>query len=41
MFVLIVSVALLLALQLLLALKGAVGFAHPRCAEIAGRKTVD
>jgi FHS family glucose/mannose:H+ symporter-like MFS transporter len=41
MFVLIVSVTLLLALQLLLALKGAVGFGDPACSEIAGRKTVD
>jgi MFS transporter, FHS family, glucose/mannose:H+ symporter len=41
MFVLIVSIALLLALQLLLAFKGAVGFAHPPCAEIEGRKVVD
>ena len=41
MFVLIVSIALLLALQLLLAVKGAVGFSDPACAEIAGRKTVD
>jgi len=41
MFVLIVSIALLLALQLLLAFKGAVGFGDPPCSEIEGPKVVD